>query len=70
MAGKWTKVGSVLRKKEGDGVYLKVSDNVSLFKDQILNFQDPRKRPGITPEQLEKIPDFVRFEVFIPPKRD
>lgn len=67
MAGKWTKVGTILKKKNGTGNYLKVAEDVRLNKNQIVNIQNPRKRPGITEEQLSKIPDFVVAELFIPP---
>lgn len=70
MAGVWTKVGSILKNKAGTGQYVKVAGDVTLKKDQILNVQNPRKRPGITPEQLAKIPDFVLAEIFIPPAKD
>lgn len=64
----WKKVGSVLRNKDpSKGVYFKVADNVTLTKNTILTMQDPRNRKGITEEQLAKIPDFVRFDVFLPP---
>lgn len=67
MAGKWQKVGTIMKKKNGTGNYLKVADDVRLSKNQIINIQNPRKRPGITDEQLSKIPDFVVAELFIPP---
>lgn len=70
MAGKWTKVGSILKKKDKEGTYFKVDSDVALKRGQILNVQNPRKRPGITPEQLEKIPDFVVAELFIPPAKE
>lgn len=67
---KWTKVGSVMKKKDGTGTYIKVANDVVLKKDTYLNIQDPRKRPGITPEQLAKIPDFVKAEIFLAPPRE
>lgn len=66
----WTKVGSILKNKAGTGNYLKVSGNHALKDGQILNVQNPRKRPGITEDQLAKIPDFVVAELFIPPPKD
>ena len=68
--GKWLKIGSILKNKKGTGNYLKVADDVSLKKGQILNVQNPRKRPGISEADLQKIPDFVVAEVFIPPQND
>jgi hypothetical protein len=70
VAGKWTKVGTIMKNKKNTGNYLKVVEKVVLEKDQILNIQNPRKRPGITEEQLAKIPDFVVAEVYIPPARE
>ena len=34
-------------------------------KNGIISVFDPRKRPGITSEEAEKIPDSVLFELFI-----
>lgn len=62
---KWTKVGSVLKKKDKPGNYFKVAEDVALKKGQILQVQDPRQRPGITEEQLAKIPDFVKAEIYL-----
>jgi hypothetical protein len=59
-----------MKNKKNTGNYLKVVEKVVLEKDQILNIQNPRKRPGITEEQLAKIPDFVVAEVYIPPARE
>jgi hypothetical protein len=67
---KWTKVGEVRKGKEGNH-YLKVAvrvagkevESVTLKTGQNLALFDPRKRPGITEEQAEKIPAFVKYEV-------
>ena len=67
---RWVKVGAILKKKDGNGQYIKVSDDVKLSKDMILNIQNPRKRPGITEDQLAKIPDWVLAEIYIPPAKD
>lgn len=67
---KWVKVGTLMKNKAGTGTYLKVTEDVKLSKNQILNVQNPRKRPGITEEQLSKIPDFVVAEIFIPPAKE
>jgi hypothetical protein len=66
----WVKVGSILKSKNGKSNYLKVADKVTLDKGQILQIQNPRKRPGITEEQLQKIPDWVIADVFIPPAKE
>jgi len=68
--GKWTKLATILRKKDGVGKYLKVNANVKLTEGQILSMFNPRERKGITEEQLAKIPDFVLAEVFLPPEND
>lgn len=69
-AAKWIKVGTVLKRKDGKGRYMKVNSTISLTEGQILNVQDPRNRPGITEEQLAKIPDFVVAELFLPPAKE
>lgn len=68
--GKWTLVGTILKKKDGSGNYFKVKSNMTLTEGQVLTVQNPRKRPGITEEQLAKIPDFVVADLFLPPARD
>ena len=35
-----------------------------------LNIQDPRKRPGITDDQKDKIPEWLRAEVSLSPAKD
>lgn len=78
MSEPWTKVGTICLRKDGNGSYLKLDlrkgseklKTLTLTADTILNIQDPRKRKGITEEQLAKIPDFVRAEVFLPPPRE
>jgi hypothetical protein len=67
---RWTKVGSILENKAKTGKYFKVDADVTLTKGQMLTIMNPRKRPGITEEQLAKIPDFVVAELFIPPAKE
>lgn len=47
----WTLAGRVLRKKSGDGVYLKMLKDVKA--DSILSVQDPRTR--LTEEQQAEL---------------
>lgn len=61
---KWTKVGSILKSKKG-GSYIKVENDMKLTKGQFLSVFNPRKRPGISPEDLAKIPDFVVADVLL-----
>jgi len=35
-----------------------------------LNTQNPRKRPGVTEEQLAKIPEFLLANVTLPPAKE
>ncbi len=35
-----------------------------------LNVQDPRKRPGITDEQRDSVPSFIKAEVSLPPAKE
>lgn len=67
MASQWKKIGTIMKNKKGTGNYLKVTEGVTLTKDQILQVMNPRKRPGITEEQLQKIPDYVVAELLVPP---
>lgn len=74
----WTKVGTVMKRKDGNGTYLKIDlrrgkeelAELLLKSGMILNIQDPRKRAGITEEQLAKIPDYVKAELYLPPAKD
>jgi hypothetical protein len=61
---KWIKVGTVLKKKKGEGSYIKVTANHTLKEGQFLQVFDPRKNPNAKEEDLEKIRDFVLFEIF------
>ena len=76
---KWTKVGAVLLGKDGKSTYIKIGFNrpqdgekpmkeVVLKEGQIVRVQDPRKSLYMTPERLAKIPDFVKFELFLAPE--
>ena len=74
----WTKVGTVMKRKDGNGTYLKIDlrrgkeelAELLLKSGMILNIQDPRKRAGITEEQLAKIPEYVKAELYLPPAKD
>ena len=66
MASQWKKIGTIMKNKKGTGNYLKVTEGVTLTKDQILQVMNPRKRPGTT-ENNEKIPDYVVAELLVPP---
>lgn len=60
---KFTTVGQVQTKKSGDGVTVKITNDVTLKKGQYLTVRDPRQRKGITQEQLDRIPDYVKHEL-------
>lgn len=74
----WTKVGTVMKRKDGNGTYLKIDlrrgkeelAELLLKSGMILNIQDPRKRAGITEEQLAKIPEYVKAELYLPPAKE
>lgn len=70
MAGKWTKVGTIYKGKEGKSPYMKIENDVALKKGQFVSVLNPRNRKGITDEELAKIPDFVMAEVLIGPPRE
>lgn len=87
MAKKYTKVGTVMSKKDNTGVFVALGNDraknkkyqffvelvvkdadgnqVATTRNGILSVQDPRKRPGITEEQLSKIPDNVKHELVL-----
>jgi len=67
MASQWVKIGTIYKNKKGTGNYLKVAAGTTLTTGQILQVMNPRKRPGITEEQLAKIPDYVVAELLLPP---
>lgn len=76
-----TKIGSVLKKKDGNGFYIKIDQDVTLKAGQFVNVDDPRKLPDILlglgkiteevhgrmVEQAAKIPEFVKFELSVSP---
>ena len=64
MAGKWTKLGTIFRKKEGNGTYIKVTADAELKEGQFLQIFDPRDNEHTSAENKAKIPDFVMFEIF------
>lgn len=74
----WIKLGSILKKKDGSGNYVKLDisegknklDKITLNSGDFITVQNPRKRKGITDEELQKIPDWVVAELFIAPPRD
>lgn len=69
MASKWTRVGTIKKSKKGSS-YVQVENDVKLTKGQFLSVMNPRKRPGITEEDLAKIPDFVVADILIAPDKE
>lgn len=78
-SNEWKRLGSVRKGKTGNH-YIKISENVTLSKDDVIQLQDPRKKLNesvasgrITEEKaaewLAKIPDYIRFELVLPPKK-
>lgn len=75
----WKQVGSV-RKSDKGAFYLKVTENVTLTKDTVLQLQDPRKRVDefvakgfISEEQgaerKAKIPEYIKYDLVLPPPK-
>lgn len=75
MAGTWTKVGTLKKSKAGN-LYISVGETVTLPKDANLMLKDPRKglaeakakgrmEPEAADAAIAKIPDFVRFDVYL-----
>lgn len=76
---KWLQVGTIRKSKDGK-LYMKLSEDVDLKKDDVLQIQDPRKRldmfaetgkitAEVAAERKAKIPEYIRHEVILPPKR-
>lgn len=79
--GKWLKVGQILTKKDGNGYNVKIDADVTLKKGTYLQVTKPQDEIQrlvangiITEEQgeerLAKIPDFVKFNLILPPAKD
>jgi hypothetical protein len=77
MAKNWVKVGAILKGKTG-GQYIKIDvredrkqlDSITLKSGQTLSVFNPRKRPGITEEEVAKIPEYVLADILIGPDRE
>lgn len=78
MAGKKVlTIGSVLKRKDGNGHYIKINQDIKLEKGEIINVDDPRTLPdnllaaGVISEERFKqlksksIPDFVMFDLTV-----
>ncbi len=74
----WKRIGSLSKSKSGS-LYIKVTEEVTLEKDSALMLQDPRKKleasvaAGRLSEEkaaeiAAKIPEFVKYEVYVAPK--
>lgn len=74
----WRDVGTVFARKDGEGFFLKINENVTLEKGQILNLEAPQDRierlfkmgyldEEKAEERLERIPETVKFDVILPP---
>ena len=81
-SNKWVKVGTLLTSKPGkkDKYYIEVQEDVVLKKGQFLQVRDPRtslegavasgKMSAEKAQEITaKIPDFVKFELILPPAR-
>lgn len=75
----WKKIGSIRKSEKGD-LYIKIDDAVSLTKGSVMQIQDPRKRIAeakergklsaeVADEMLSKVPDFIRYEIVLPPAK-
>lgn len=76
MAGNWEKIGVIKRGQKG-GNYMEISfdprtgqKEVTLKAGQKLQIFDPRKSKFMTEERLAKLPDYIRFEVFVTPDKE
>jgi len=75
MANKWNKVGAIKKSQKGN-LYVDVTANVSLSLGQRLQLQNPRDSikklastgkitEEVMNERLEKLPEFVKYDVFL-----
>lgn len=76
---KWLTCGS-LRKGPDGSLYIMVTSDVTLTKGTALQLQDPRKSitkmaekgfmtAEIAEERIAKIPEYVKYDVVLPPPR-
>lgn len=69
--GSFVTTGETRNKNEkyNYNVEIRVTDSegkqVLLVKNPLINVQDPRENPNITPERAAKIPDWLMKELFI-----
>lgn len=79
MSEVWKNVGS-LRKGKTGSLYITVQEDVVLKKGDVLQLQDPRKKleagaaagrmsTEAAQERIAKIPDYVRYDVVLPPPK-
>lgn len=83
MSKKWQKVGAVLKKKSGEGFYMKVEQDIPA--GTVLQLQNPVERvERLTQFLVEKgeitqdeadtkiaaVPDFVKYDLILPPPKD
>lgn len=80
---KWLRIGNVMvGKPKADGSkssYIKIKlprdregnltngDEVTLKDGQVIQLQDPRKAPFMTPERAAKVPAYIKAELVVPP---
>lgn len=85
MANEWKNVGTIRKgKKRDDGkegnLYIKINEDIILKKDDVLQIQDPRKKldalvasgkitSDVALERKGKIPEYIRHEVVLPPRK-
>jgi hypothetical protein len=78
MAGEWKRLGSV-RVSKTKSFYIKLNEDITLSKDDAIQLQDPRKKlvesvaaGRLTQEKaneiLAKIPDYIKYELVLPPR--
>lgn len=76
----WKKVGSLRKSQKGDN-YIKIDDDVTLKKGAALQLKDPRKSldqavengrmsAENAAERKAKIPDYIRYELILPPDKE
>lgn len=83
MSKKWQKVGAVLKKKNGEGFYMKVEQDIPA--GTVIQLQNPVERTErmtkflvergeLTQDEADAkiaaVPDFVKYDLILPPAKD
>lgn len=79
MASEWKNIGSIRMSKDNKP-YIKISENVTLEADVVVQMQDPRLKlkeavaagrlsEEKAAERLAKIPTYIKYDLVLPPPK-